>query len=175
MSLPFPNQGEYLAGSLEISYDIYRMPLLSKGMNSAVTGTGSKNTGAKNTGAKGERSKRSTSQSRVSRYGRSTVSLKEKPLSEIMSEVGAGTCNCADPNCENKDTAVGAFKQTNLFVEKREGQDSLFLDEDDLAPTISEEKSVKDDKEQEKMEDPVGKVVMSLVARDSLKGFDPFN
>lgn len=76
-------------------------------------------------------------------------------------------CNCGDPRCSN-----GALKTNNIFVEKREGDDSVFLNEDDLAPTISSEKAV------EKQEsDPglaVSRAATALIQQASLTDFDPF-
>lgn len=146
MSSPFPNQGEYLAGSLEISFDIYRMPFSFKG------------------------------KSAKSKPGKSKqLPYDDRSLSEIMKEVEGRSCGCGESDCQSDKSVNEAFKQNNLFVEKREGQDSLFLDEDDLAPTIDREEVNRTTNHETEEEDPVAQTVLAVVSADCLKDFDPFN
>ena len=124
---------------LEISFDIYRLPLSTAPAKTDLT----------------KQSKKTTA----------------KSLAEIMREAGLTQdkpgCNCGDPRCSN-----GALKTNNIFVEKREGDDSVFLNEDDLAPTISSEKAM------EKQEsDPglaISRAATALIQQASLTDFDPF-
>lgn len=88
-----------------------------------------------------------------------------------MSEAGLTPdkpgCNCGDPRCSN-----GGMKTSNIFVEQREGDDSVFLNEDDLAPTISSEKT--NDKKEPDPRLAVSRATTALIKKAALIDFDPF-
>lgn len=75
-------------------------------------------------------------------------------------------CNCGDPRCSN------ASLKTNIFVEQREGDDSVFLNEDDLAPAISSEKAI--DKKEPDPRLAISRATTALIQKAALIDFDPF-
>ncbi|MBI1269759.1 hypothetical protein GC174_04940 [bacterium] len=123
---------------LEISFDIYRLPLSPAPAKTDLTRQSKKNSA--------------------------------KSLAEIMSQAGLTPdkpgCNCGDPRCSN------ASLKTNIFVEQREGDDSVFLNEDDLAPAISSEKAI--DKKEPDPRLAISRATTALIQKAALIDFDPF-
>ena len=92
---------------------------------------------------------------------------KSKPLSEIMQEAKINDCPC----CQNKN----ALSDKPIFVEKREGQDALFLEEADVAISVTDVTMVaaQESKEDDKPS-TLAELLEKVVKEDSLASFTPF-
>lgn len=140
----FSNQDSILAHSLDISPDIYKIPL-SKQVTSKDN---------------------SKCQTKSIIEPKSIELEKNTSISNIMNSKDKVKCPC----CDSEKSKL--LNQNPIFVEKREGSDPIFLDESEVQPSdeYQLEPSQKTKEELEQNEDIVSSQILKLIQQDN---FDP--